>query len=507
MTDSNPIDVLEAWGALLAATVDAVMVIDHQGRIEIFNAAAMQLFGYQCEEVLGRNVSMLMPEPDSSSHDRYMQNYMRTHQRHIIGIGREVMARRKDGSVFPVHLSIGEIPGAGPPRFVGLLHDITLRHETLNALQNERDLARRYLEIAQVALMVLDSTNRVVLINRKGCEILRRSEAEIIGADWCQLAVPPARRQAVAEQLAAMRCNGREQVPAEGYHENEIVDSDGNMRLVAWRGVCMSATFSGAGTLLLSGDDITERRLTEESARRTADRMNEVARLASLGEMAGGIAHEINQPLTAISNYAQASFRMLAQPATDMADVREALQEIATQALRAGEIIRRLRNLIRKKETQQEPAALDALITDVVGFCAGDAKLNEIRITAQIEEQLPELQIDKIQIQQILFNLLRNAMEAVMVNPPGQRNIRLHCEREGNSVRLRIVDDGPGVAADFAGRMFTPLQTTKSTGTGLGLAISRSIAEAHQGSLRYIPDTGPGACFELRLPIPNGRSA
>jgi C4-dicarboxylate-specific signal transduction histidine kinase len=269
----------------------------------------------------------------------------------------------------------------------------------------------------------------------------------------------------------------------------------------------MTSTFSGAGTLLLSGDDVTERRLAEESARRTADRMNEVARLASLGEMAGGIAHEINQPLTAISNYAQASFRMLAQPATDMADVREALQEIAAQALRAGEIIRRLRNLIRKKETQQEPATLDALITDVVGFCSGDAKLSEIRITAQIEEPLPELQIDKIQIQQILFNLLRNAMEAVMANPPGQRNIRVNCEREGDWVRLRIVDNGPGVAADFVGRMFTPLQTTKSSGTGLGLAISRSIAEAHQGSLRYIPETGPGACFELRLPIPSGPSA
>jgi C4-dicarboxylate-specific signal transduction histidine kinase len=308
----------------------------------------------------------------------------------------------------------------------------------------------------------------------------------------------------VSGQLAAIRSHGRNQAP-EDYHEYEIIDREGNLRLVAWRGVCMDEASSGAGTLLLSGDDITERRLADESARRTADRMNEVARLASLGEMAGGIAHEINQPLTAISNYAQASFRMLAQPATDMADVREALQEIASQALRAGEIIRRLRNLIRKKETQQEPATIDALITDVVGFCSSDAKLNEIQITAQVEEQLPELLLDKIQIQQILFNLLRNAMEAVMANAPCERHIRLNCERDDDAVRLRIMDNGPGVAADFAVRMFTPLQTTKSSGTGLGLAISRSIAEAHQGSLRYIPETGRGACFELRLPIPNGR--
>jgi two-component system, LuxR family, sensor kinase FixL len=504
MTDSNFISVLDAWSALLAATVDAVLVIDHQGQIEIFNAAAERLFGYQAREMLGRNVSVLMPEPDHDSHDRYMQNYLRTHERHIIGIGREVLAKRKDGSVFPAHLSIGEIPTPGPPRFVGLLHDISVRRAALDALQNERDLARRYLEIAQVALMVLDANNRVVLINRKGCEILRRSEVEIVGADWCLLAIPEAQRRAVSEQLAAVRGNDRNE-PPEHYDEYEIVDSEGSTRLMAWRGVCMDAGFSGAGTLLLSGDDITERRRAEESARRTADRINEVSRLASLGEMAGGIAHEINQPLTAISNYSQASIRMLAQPATDMADVREALQEISSQALRAGEIIRRLRNLIRKKETQQEPAILDALITDVVGFCASDAKLSEIRITAQVEEQLPELLIDRIQIQQVLFNLLRNAMEAVMVNAPGERTVGLDCERDGDAVRLRITDNGPGVAADFAVRMFTPLQTTKSSGTGLGLAISRSIAEAHQGSLRYIPDTGPGACFELRLPIPNGR--
>jgi len=369
MNERETIPVLEAWRALLGATVDAVILIDHRGRIELFNPAAEKLFGYAARELLGQNVNALMPEPDHGSHDRYMENYMRTHERHIIGIGRDVVAKRKDGSLFPVHLSIGQIADADPPRFVGVLHDISLRRATMDALQKERDLARRYLEIAQVALMVLDANNRVVLINRKGCEILRRSEAEIVGADWCQLAIPQERRQAVSEQLAGIRCHGGDQAP-EDYNEYEIVDSEGNTRLVAWRGVCMAEAFSGAGTLLLSGDDITERRLADESARRTADRMNEVARLASLGEMAGGIAHEINQPLTAISNYAQASFRMLAQPATDMADVREALQEIASQALRAGEIIRRLRNLIRKKETQQEPATIDALITDVVGFFA-----------------------------------------------------------------------------------------------------------------------------------------
>lgn len=506
MSESSPIPILEAWRALLAATIDAVMVIDQAGRIELFNRAAEKLFGYRAEELLGKNVSVLMPEPDRSSHDDYMQRYMTTGEKHIIGIGREVMARRKDGTIFPVHLAIGEITGDGPRRFVGQLHDITSRRSALDELQRERDMARQYLEIAEVALMVLDADNRVVMLNRKGCEILRRHEADVIGADWLTLAIPPDERTAVAGVFDALRLQGSDDTN-ERYHEYQIVDSQGTLRLMAWRGVCMHAGIISNGTLLLSGDDITDVRLAEDSARRTTDRMNEVSRLASLGEMAGGIAHEINQPLTAISNYAQASYRMLGGASPDMMDIRDALQEISSQALRAGEIIRRLRNLIRKQETQQEYAAIEPLLGDVIGFISNDAKLSEVAIKCFCEKDLPNLLIDKVQIQQILFNLLRNAVEAVMANPAGERRVEIRCERDNNWVRLRVIDNGPGVPAEFLPRMFTPLQTTKSHGTGLGLAISRSIAEAHQGSLRFVSGTGSGACFEFRLPIPNGMHA
>jgi two-component system sensor kinase FixL len=506
MTDNGTIPVLEAWRALLAATTDAVMVVDHQGRIELFNGAAERLFGYRADELIGRSINALMPEPDRSAHDSYMDRYLRTHEKRIIGIGREVLAQRSDGSTFPVHLSIGEIAGSEPPRFVGQLHDITARRQTLGALQRERDLARQYLQIAQVALMVLDGHNRVVLINRKGCEILRRSEAEIVGIDWFRLAIRDADRDYVAAQISAVRRDPRADAGGH-YHEYHIVDEGGAVRLIAWRGVRIDHALGDEGTVLLSGDDITERRLTEDTSRRTADRMNEVSRLASLGEMAGGIAHEINQPLTAISNYAQASYRMLGSGHADIGDVREALQEISNQALRAGEIIRRLRNLIRKQEAQQELTTLDTLLNDVVGFCASDMRLNEVEIAMECDGSLPPLLLDKVQIQQILFNLLRNAIEAVLPNPSGERRIVIRCARDRDSVCVQVHDNGAGVPPEFATRMFTPLQTTKSSGTGLGLAISRSIAEAHQGSLRYLPDMRPGACFELRLPIPHGVSS
>lgn len=495
--------ILEAWRALLAATIDAVMVIDAQGRVELFNAAAERLFGYAAWQVLGRNVSMLMPDPDRSAHDGYMQRYLKTRERHVIGIGREVIARRSDGTTFPVHLAIGEIAGPGPQRFVGQLHDITARRAAVNALQNERDRARQYLAIAQVALLVLDGENRVRLINRRGCEILQRPENEVVGNDWLALAIADDDRTAVREQLSAIRATGQRDGNST-YHEYEVLTETGERRLIAWRGALLDADAGRHDSLLLSGDDVTARRDADETARRAADRMNEVARLASLGEMAGGIAHEINQPLTAISNYAQASLRLLALPEPELGDVRGALEQVSRQALRAGDIIRRLRNLLRKQEAFQEPVQIEDLVADVIGFCSGDARLNETRIRCHTQSGLPAVMVDKVQIQQVLFNLLRNAMEAVMVNNAGNRRIDIGCRRDADCIQILIQDNGTGVPADFVNRMFTPLQTTKSTGTGLGLAISKTIINAHQGDLRYRQDLGPGACFEIRLPLPNG---
>ncbi len=159
--------------ALLDATVDAVILIDATGRIETFNRSGERLFGFRAEEVVGRNVSVLMTERDRDSHDAYMHRYMSTGVPHIIGVGREVHARRKDGSVFPVFLSVGRIHESDPPRFVGLLHDITLRREAMAAIRRERDRANMYLEMAQVILVALSADLRLQLINRKGCDTPR----------------------------------------------------------------------------------------------------------------------------------------------------------------------------------------------------------------------------------------------------------------------------------------------------------------------------------------------
>lgn len=487
---------------LLDATVDAVIIIDARGSIESFNRAGERLFGYSAGEVLGRNVSVLMTSVDRDSHDGYMARYMRSGVPHIIGIGREVDARRKDGSVFPVFLSVGRIHGSEPPRFVGLLHDITLRREAMAAIRRERDRANMYLEMAQVILLALSSDHRVQLINRKGCDTLAHRELDLLGRDWLEVAVPADQRGVVLREFDALASRQEHQ---ERYFEHEVLVSAGARRLIAWRAIAMRNAEGRLTGYFASGEDITEARRAAEESQSAQLRMTQVSRLATMGEMAAGIAHELNQPLAAIANYANAALRFTALQDLSRidpdGDVRLALQQIDQQAQRAGEIIRRLRALVQNRETRLEPSAVNPLVTEVLGFVRGDARLNEVELVQDLAETLPTAMVDRIQVQQILLNLLRNAIESVVEARTAGREVRISTRHDGSdTLTIEVVDNGSGVPAELVSRIFDPFCTTKESGTGLGLAISRTIAEAHHGRLSYASAEGGGARFILQLP-------
>lgn len=490
--------------ALLDATVDAVIVIDASGQVESFNRAGERLFGYVAGEVIGRNVRMLMTEPDRASHDGYLGRYLRTAVPHIIGIGREVDARRKDGTVFPVFLSVGHIGGSEPPRFIGLLRDITLRREAMAAMRRERDRANMYLEIAQVILLALSPERRVQLINRKGCDTLGRREQDLLGRDWLAAAVPADQHAPLLAELAALAAHP---AASERYFEHEVQAAAGARRLIAWRCLPMRNAEGALLGFFASGEDITEARHAAEASALAQQRITQVGRLATMGEMAAGIAHELNQPLAAIANYASAATRLTA--GEDFAaldpdgDIRMALEQISHQALRAGEIIRRLRALVQNRETRREVAVVNELVAEVLGFTQGDARLNEVRIIRELAEDLPLATLDRVQVQQILLNLLRNAIEALAECPRETRELRVISAHDGaETLTLEVRDRGPGVSAELAERIFDPFCTTKANGTGLGLPISRTIAEAHGGKLFHRPADGGGSRFILQLPCP-----
>lgn len=363
-------DTSRELSALLDAAVDGIIIIDHLGMIRGFNRAAERLLGFTSNEILGQNVSVLMDDANRGTHDAFLARYVESRVPHIIGIGRDVTVRRKDGSLFPAHLSVGTIEGEEPPRFVGFIHDITER---------------------------------------------RRMEAE---------------------------------------------------------------------------------------SYRLQDRLTHVSRLATVGEMASGIAHEVNQPLAAMATYAHACDRLLALPEPDIEEVRSALQLIGDQAVRAGNIIQRMRALARSEESSRTAVDISTLVGELITLIQSDAKAHGVRFRQELAPNLPPVRANGEQIQQVVVNLVRNALEAIAParTAPAGAEVVLKTRRtaEGH-VEISISDNGPGVPESLKERIFDPFCTTKASGTGLGLAISRTIIAAHQGSLDFEPNRPSGARFTVRL--------
>jgi two-component system, LuxR family, sensor kinase FixL len=229
-------------------------------------------------------------------------------------------------------------------------------------------------------------------------------------------------------------------------------------------------------------------------------RMLHVSRLATIGEMAAGVAHELNQPLTAIANYAQACERLLARPPADLEECRQALREITSQAVRASEIMRRLQTLARSQEMHRTSTDLDSLIRSIMGLVSGDARAHGVSCSLQLAPELPPVTVDSVQIQHVILNLVRNGIEA-LDSATGPRELVIGAARAGaGEVEISVSDTGPGLDQAGAERVFDPFFSTKENGTGLGLPISNTIAKAHGGSLGYRPNTPNGAVFFVRLP-------
>ena len=235
-----------------------------------------------------------------------------------------------------------------------------------------------------------------------------------------------------------------------------------------------------------------------ETLLRLQERLLNVSRLATVGEMSSGIAHELNQPLCAVANYAQACDRMLALPNPDIAEVRETLQEISSQALRAGDIIRRLRSLARPPEAHHELTDVNLLLAQLNDLIQSDARRHQVWYHLEAAAELPQVWADRPQIQQLVLNLVRNAIEAM--EEVDRRELVIRTRAVPNMVEVTVADSGPGIAPEMADRLFQPFFSTKKAGMGLGLSICREIVEAHHGRLSSAPRREGGTVFRVNLP-------
>lgn len=351
--------------SILATVPDAMIVIDEGGLIQSFSATAERLFGYAADEVVGHNVSMLMPSPYREQHDSYVARYVATGERRIIGIGRVVVGQRNDGTTFPIELSVGEVEAGGRKLFTGFIRDLTERQE------RERRL---------------------------------------------------------------------HQVQSELIH---------------------------------------------------------MSRLSELGQMVSALAHEVNQPLTAIQNYLQAGQHLIGAGETEKAQAL--FSKAVEQSERANAIIRRLREFVRKGETIRQRESLPKIVEEAVALSLVGQRARGVQIDLRLDPATGWTLVDKVQIQQVLFNLLRNAIDA-MVESRRREIVIASALAEDGMVEISVMDSGPGLAEEVRRRLFQPFVTTKAEGMGVGLSICRSIVEAHGGQMSAGERAGGGTVFRFTVP-------
>lgn len=358
--------------SILDTVTDAMVVIDKHGIMQFFSSAAERQFGYTEPEAIGKNVSMLMPEPDRSRHDGYLARYLSTGDRRIIGIGRIVTGRRKDGTTFPMHLTIGEMQSAGEPYFTGFVRDMTEHQQT----------------------------------------------------------------QARLQEL-----------------QSELVH---------------------------------------------------VSRLSAMGEMASALAHELNQPLSAISNYMKGSRRLMANPQLNAVQIESALDKAAEQAIRAGQIIRRLRNFVARDESEKRIESVSKLIEEAGALGLTGAREQGIILRFNLDPTCDLILADRVQIQQVLVNLFRNALEA-MTSSSRRELVASNTKAADDMVEITVSDTGHGFGESITPNLFQPFFTTKETGMGVGLSISRTIIDAHGGRMWAESNDAGGATFRFTLPAAHAR--
>ena len=354
--------------SILATVPDAMVLIDEMGTIISFSAAAEKMFGYAESEVVGENVSMLMPSPDRERHDGYLRNYRDTGVRKIIGIGRVTTARHRDGNTFPIELSVGEAWVDGKRIFTGFIHDVT------------------------------------------------------------------------------------------------------------------------------------ERRRADMRVRDLQAELAHVGRLSELGTLASSLAHELNQPLTAIASYCEGAADLLeGEPSGEqLAMAREAMRDTAEQALRAGEIVRRMRDFLSHGETEHHIESLAQIITEANALALVGSREHGIDVQINLDHAGDAVFVDRIQVQQVLFNLIRNAIDAMIGEPV--RSLTISSQADPDVVTVSIEDTGSGIPESLAPQLFQPFITSKQTGMGIGLSICRTIIEAHGGRIWFEAGPESGTVFNFTLP-------
>ncbi len=485
---------------LLAETaMDGIVVIDAQGVVQIYNHACEKLFGYREREVIGRNVKMLLPETDTGEHDRLLAQCHSTNDGRFAGAGRKAIGERKDHSIFFMYLSVGQTILDGKKIYIAVIRDLTeINDEAVHRLDSDRLLAQ-IVQSSNDAIISKTPEGLVTSWNAGAERIFGYAAAEMIGKDIAVL-IPADHR--VDENQISSRVRAGEIVE---HYETMRLGKDGGEVYVS---LSVAPIRDNAGRIIGAtkiARDISEKRRDAILKQQMQNEFAHVARLSAMSETSAAIAHELNQPLTAIISYVQATLRLLKPhdpAAAQIEKARETMQKVANQAKRAASIIRYLREFAEKRDSRKRMEDLNDVLREAVTLAFVGRADSHVKISMDLAPDIPPVKIDKIQIQQVLLNLIRNSMEAMAtVKHPRITLSSGREESDPDSAFVIIRDIGPGLSAEVAEKLFKPFVTTKDEGMGIGLSICQSIMVAHGGDIRVLNDGAPGAGFCFHLPL------
>jgi two-component system sensor kinase FixL len=479
---------------VIDTAVDAIVVIDRHGAIRSVNQATERVFGYSADELVGRNVNMLMPPPYAAQHDGYLANYARTGAKKIIGIGREVAGKRKDGSVFPMDLSVGEARDGAEPIFVGIIRDITERKAAEAALRESELRWRSIVDTVPDAIIVIDAVGTVESFSPAAERLFGYIAGEVIGHN-VKMLMPQPYRDAHDGYLARYMGTGERRIIGIG---RIVVGQRKNGETFPME--LAVGEFASPNGNFFTGfvRDLTDR---QDAERRIEDLQTELlhaSRLSVMGQMASTMAHELNQPLTAVTNYLEAGRHLISSGVAPGERIAELMEKAVAQAQRAGEVIRQLRQFVSKGGTERHTQNLNQLVEEALALGLVGARQLGVRVALALDHDLPSVVVDPVQIQQVILNLVRNAVEAM--EAVDRRELMVATRVSGDEIEVTVADTGTGIAPELADRLFQPFVTTKKSGMGLGLSICREIIEAHHGHLTAAARRGGGTVFRLTLP-------
>ncbi|MGZ4982179.1 MAG: PAS domain S-box protein, partial [Methylobacter sp.] len=475
----------EKFRSIIEASPVPMALNDEKLNITFLNPAFIQTFGYNIDDVptLADWLSKAIPDPDYRHwfEVTWQTSLEKAKQEHSDFSPLELAVCCKNNGIKTVLASAAAIHRDFAGEHLVILYDITRRKQIEAKLNAIFDASVEGI-ITYNKFCTIESANAAVET------IFGYKPEELVGCSICKL-IP-----SYCNLPKTVNIAGQIQ-ETEGIHKNgSVVPLDLSV-----------AEYSINDTHYFTGivRDVSLRKHREQQDKEHLGELAHVTRLGLMGEMASGIAHEVNQPLSAISSYTQVSLNLIDAELPDLVKLAEILHKTQDQALRAGRIIHRMREFVKSHAQKCSTADVNALIHDSVGLCMAELKQNDIKLTFELDNNLPSVHVDQIQIEQVLINLIRNSVDALKgLAEKQQRQLTISSRMTlNNSIQVRVKDNGTGIDKERQQKILTPFYTTKADGMGMGLSITRSLVEAHDGMLNFNSQPGRGTTFYFTLPV------